>query len=277
MKYSPDLYAQARVVAPWLTPELADIYLDAYTGEEFNTPDLALAQVRASTEYQRIFAGNVRDDGSIRLDENDYLAYKEAFVADLSQYVNPAYFESMFPTLVENGVTYSEFRQRLDTITSRVLQAAPEIRKAYAEIRPDLADLSDSALIANALDPQLGDAILNKQITEAEIAGTAVQRGFDLPFDTIQQLAEQGLDITSSQELFNQARQVLPIFDVLSRRHFDPNDSFTIDEFLASNVFADEQERQRMQRLLAAESSLFGDTSQFAQTQTGALTGLTQR
>ena len=273
----------ALALNPWMTPGLLAIYAQAYSSEAYGTPELALTQVRASAEYQSIFSGNAREDGTVRLAESDYLAYKEAFDNDLSEYVNPAYFEHVFGQLVENGVRYEEFKGRLETIVDRVALASDEIQAAYLEANPSGTEgapfelYGTAALIAGALDPNVGDAVFNRRITLAEISGTAAERDFELDLEYVERLAEQGIDVRSSRDLFNRAASLLPTLDVLAARHNDPDSDFTIDEFLESDVFADQEQRERMRRLLSAEASLFRGSNAFVQSQSGGITGLTAR
>lgn len=266
---------QIQLLHPWMDGTLIAEYVGAYTSEDYGSHELALEYLRTTDAYQARFPGLRREDGSLRMTESEYFSYVEAIRSDLGQYVNPELFNDQIVGLLEGDVSYAEFSQRFNTVVERVLMQAPAIQAAYAENLG--VNLTSSAMIAAALNPQLGDAILNRQITMAEVAGTADQRGFDLDSALTERLVEQGIDLRSSRDLFNRAREIVPIIDVLAARHNDPDEDFTIEDFLSSDVFSDPQERNRMRRLLEAESSLFVDAPTFTAGRSGEISGLRER
>ena len=267
--------AQLQLMRPWMNEDMLREYVGAYTSEDYGTHDLALEYLRTTEAYEQAFPGNRREDGSLRLTEGEYFSYKEAVRSDLSQYVNPDLFDAQFVQLMENDVSYAEFSSRFQTVVDRVLLQADAIQAAYAE-NTGVA-MTTSAMIAAALDPDVGTALLNRQITMAEVSGTADQRGFDISSDLSNRLAEQGVTLSSARELFGRAAQIVPIIDVLAERHNDPDEAFTIEDFLQSDVFADPAERNRMRRLLAAEASLFSDSPSFTTDRSTQVLGLAER
>src|SRR3990172_2164196 len=98
---------------PWFPRELLNILADSFieTGEVAR----ALTQVRASAAYDVYFAGNRRDDGTLRLSEYDYYLYKErARVAIASLGVNPDLFGEDIVAALEGDVSINELEFRLD-------------------------------------------------------------------------------------------------------------------------------------------------------------------
>jgi hypothetical protein len=68
--------------------------------------------------------------------------------------------------------------------------------------------------------------------------------------------------------------------NVLAKRHADPDDTFDLNEFVASEIYDDPEQRRRIRRLVSQERSLFaniGAQTQFSRTRVGGITGLTER
>ena len=69
---------EARALLPWLPESLIQIYANSFS--ETQNSDIAIAEVRKSPEYKVAFPKNVRDDGTVRLSEQDYAAVKSLMV-----------------------------------------------------------------------------------------------------------------------------------------------------------------------------------------------------
>jgi hypothetical protein len=254
--------AQIRFLFPYLPEALLDAFLVGYV--EHGDVALAQAAMRADASYDTYFPGNRRaEDGTIRFTEVEYSSYRDYFRATLASVnVNPDLFGDKFAELVMGDVSPAEFAARVDAIYERVISQSPQIRAWYAsggEGGTAFAPIAmtDSALIASALDPEVGDAILNRRISLAEVGGEGALRGFGINFDLAESLVQAGVGKGQAQELFGQAASQLPILDVLARRHNDPDDDFDINEFTKAAIFDDPVERQRIRRLIAQEQGLY--------------------
>jgi hypothetical protein len=250
---------EARLLMPWLPEGMLQAYVDGYT--EYGDEELAWAYVRSSDGYDDWVPGNRREDGSLRHTELEYFSNMDAYWnAVLSVGVNPQLYKSRgdFVNLIEGEVSPDEFASRLDTLHERVLETAPEVRRDYAE-RWGI-DLPRHALIASLMSPEIGQQILDRQITISEISAEAVQHGFGTLTDRFaRDLWQEGVDAASAEGLFDDAAMQLPVLSVLARRHADPDDDFDLEEFTAAAVFDDPEQRRRIRRLVAQEQSLFND------------------
>jgi len=268
--------AEAAALMPGVPAALLEVYANALlvTGNA----DLAIVEMRADPQYDTYFAGNKRDDGSVRWTEKEYLSIIEAFEVELEGYgVNPAVFAEKFPELIAGDVAPDEFRSRLSTAYGQLINATEEVRTYYAE-NFGITDLTDESVFAAFLDPTIGEEILGGRLDVAAVGGAGLQYGFDLDPELAERLAQQ--DITGQQagQLFSQAATQLPILDTLARRHNDPDDDFDLEEFLAAAVDADPTQSRRLRRLFAQESSLFSRQSAFRTSRdTGGITGLLDR
>ena len=259
------------VLYDWLPPDALDAFIEAYT--EYGAL-AAWDAVRNDPRYETWFPGNLGPDGRPRYSEDVYAATRAGYEDVLRSmgFQNTDIFYDQITNLIAGEVSPSEFADRAFDVYDRVVSSSEGVRRYYAENFG--LGLTTQALLAGALDPTLGDRILRGEVTEAQIGGSAYDYGFNLNPEFVSQLADRGLEYGAAQNLFGQASNLVPILDVLAKRHNDPDDDFDIYEFLDSEFFSDPAQNLRMRRLMAAERSAFANTGSFA-TEGSALTGLT--
>ncbi len=270
---TPFNLSDVMALAPGLPPELAQILLDTWI--ETGSWQIALGRMRASDAYDQYFPGNRRDDGSLRYDESTYFAILEGFRNTVDDYgINPDLFATGYIHLMVGGVGLAEFRSRMDRLAERVIVQSDAMRAHFAA---ELGiGLSTESLIAAMMDPNINDALLNRQLTEAEIMTEASMRGFNADaFD--ERLFEFGFTRGTAGQLFSAAQDQLPVLDTLAERHLDPDSDFDLGEFVDAMAFGNRTQRLRIRRLFAAESALFSPQLGIAAGPSGALTGLTER
>ena len=259
---------QARALLPWLPESLIQVYADSFA--ETQNADIAIAEVRKNPEYAQVFPKNIRDDGTVRLSEQDYAAVKESFGLTLEDYgLNPEYFQDTFADLIEVGVAPNEFRARVEAARSGIVENVPAVKEYY---RNNFGmELNDNQIFASIIDPAVGEAIIEGRITQAQIGGEAAARGFALSPDEAQALERAGLTQSQARQLFAQAEAEVPRLATLTRR-FDTEPveveegvtpeglvdrpGYDIEEFIQAQVFGSAEERESIRRLEAEEQSL---------------------
>lgn len=278
---------EARALLPWLPESLIRIYATAYS--ENQNSDVALSAVRQSEEYETYFPKNIRIDGTIRLSESDYASVKESYGLTIEDYgMNKDYFENTFATLIEKGISPNEFRQRVASASDGITQNIPAVREYYATNFN--LELNDNQILASVIDPDIGQAIIEGRITQAQIGGEAQARGFNLNADEVQALERAGLTQAQARQLFAAAEQEVPRLATLARR-FEPEsidetetvtpgglterEGYDIEEFVEAQVFGSAEEKERVRRLQAQEESLSSPIGGAAR-KGGRVTGLTQ-
>jgi len=259
---------QARALLPWLPETLIQIYADSFS--ETQNADIAIAETRKSTEYAQVFPKNIREDGTVRLSEQDYAAVKESFGLTLEDYgLNPEYFQDTFADLIEVGVAPNEFRARVEAARSGIVENVPAVKEYY---RNNFGmELNDNQIFASIIDPAVGEAIIEGRITQAQIGGEAAARGFALSPDEAKALERAGLTQSQARQLFAQAEAEVPRLATLTRRfNTEPVEveedvtpeglvdrpGYDIEEFIQAQVFGSAEERERIRRLEAEEQSL---------------------
>jgi len=263
---------EARALLPWLPESLIQIYVNAFSQTQSN--DIAIAEVRKSPEYAQVFPKNTREDGTVRLSEQDYAAVKESYGLTVEDYgLNPEYFQDTFGTLIEKGIAPNEFRARVEAARSGIVENVPAVKEYY---KTNFGmNLTDNQIFASIIDPTVGEAILEGRITQAQIGGEAVARGFALSPDEVQALERAGLTQSQARQLFAAAETEVPRLAELTRR-FQPEaveepgitpeglverPDYDIEEFIQAQVFGSAEEKERIQRLQAQEESEFTPTT----------------
>lgn len=103
-----------REYAPsWLSGALLDTFVDHWsrTGDA----GLAMAAVRRTPAYEQTFPGNRRTDGSLRYDEQSYLATRDAFSAISSEYGLGPLDATMIRGLFEREVSAQQWASGIHT------------------------------------------------------------------------------------------------------------------------------------------------------------------
>jgi len=265
----PDLY-----IPIWMrgTPMEA-VYKDAW----IETGDAMLARelVRQTDYYSTAFSGNVRDDGSVRYDEDTYLSFVESYSdAILSAGLNPDLFTSKYGDLIAGNVSPNEFASRVETVYNRVIDAVPEVKQKLSDYYG--VPMTNQAIMASFMDADVGAAILEKRIAVSEVGAEASVRGFNIAQDFANRLYEAGTDTTSeAAQFFSLAENSLPVLNALAARHDDPDDDFNLEDFAAAEIFSDPGQRRTIRRLLAQERSTFSlSNATIRRTDGYGLTGL---
>jgi len=261
----------------WLPSELIDQYVNEWVRS--GQSELAWAVVRTSKPYDQYFPSIRREDGTLRMSEQDYMSHKDAFQRELRQWgLNPELFEGRHEDLIRGEVSAQEFRQRIDAKATGVLQNLPEIRQRFGEFY-GIEDLSDEALIASALDPDVGRAVLQGRITAAQISGEAQRFGFDRGREASERLVQAGgLDEQMrAREFYAGAARAVPRMERFSERFETGRPSFGIEQYEEAGLFGTTELQRRMRRLHASEMSMFQQGPSVAMEQGGAFTGLGRR
>jgi hypothetical protein len=260
---------------PWLPPELVKVFADAWA--ETGDREQALARMRANPLYDEFFPGNRRDDGSLRMSEAEWFSTREAYRRLFTEFhLNADLFEERFTELMEGDVSPRELAARLGGAYERIIANIPEVREFYA--RMFNLDMTDAAIFASFLDPDIGDAILDRRISMAVVGGEGLARGFDVTDAFAGRLANAGVDQLAARRFFTDAEGRVPTLDELARRFADPDADFDVEELAEASIFGDASQRRRIRRLLSAETSLFSDVfGTVATSDEFAVTGITAR
>jgi len=268
---------------PWMTNamfrEWKGYYLEAGGAGTVGSEQRATDQFRASDTYESYFPGIKRDDGIIRYENNpeatyfaNIAAYKQAVT---NAGLNPRIFGEEYIDLIRGDTSPAEFEQRVNALHSRVMDGGDMTRNWYAENMGLVP--TNAAILAGLMSSEVNDAILNKQITMAEIGGQAALRDFDIGRKFSEMLQQQGMDKDIADRFFGSADRMLPVLNALALRHADPDDDFSLKEYADAEFFDNAAQSSRIDRLKAQEESLFTGSKQSnyqLSQKTGGISGL---
>lgn len=162
--YDPTyLFDELRVMFPWLDQIGIDPeWFQEVAAETLGNPDAALVKFRQLPQYKARFPGLWRQDGSLRMNEREYLETEEAYRSllrqsgiDESTFKSPSDLVGFF----ESEIDPNELGERLQVYRD-VRDNSQEVRDAfyvYAGI-----DLSVDDLFEAVVDERIGDALRSR-------------------------------------------------------------------------------------------------------------------
>jgi hypothetical protein len=268
----PESIDTIRFLFPWLPEAAVQVYYDSYIE---SGSAVGWEAVRRDSRYEQWFPGNLDENGQPRYDESQYASIREGYRDVLRSVGITAtdLFEDQFTRLMEGEVTPPEFSARVNDVFERVVSASEAIQSYYSD-NYGVEGLTIPALLAGALDPNVGSMILSQQISAAEIGGEALESGFNLTMNRVEELVGSGMTRASANELFQEAEGLLPVLNTLATRHNDPDDDFDLEEFIAADFFKDPQQNLRMRRMISQERAMFRGGQSYATDREGGLSGL---
>ena len=274
---------QAGQLVPYMRNKgnLLQVYVDTWA--ETGNDQLALQAVRDSDEYETYFPGNSRIDpttgeaAGIRYDEATYTALTDAYDrAFIEAGLNPDVFREaeVYPALVSGDVGSQELTSRINAAREAFIDnpLAENVRAYYSQ-NFDI-DMTDSALLASALDPAVGERILNRQIAVAQIGAEASARAFDITLQESERLYQLGVTGTRAAQLFSQAESLLGRVESMAAAQ--GRGEFGISQYLEAEAFGSPQEQQQFRNVLAQQATESAAVLGARRTRQGAVTGLTE-
>ncbi len=235
------LFDQLRAQFPWLEQIGVDpSWFQEVAAETGGNADAVLVRFRELPQYRSRFAGMWRQDGSLRMNEAQYLATEEAYRQILRQagfdenvYARPEDLVGIF----QADIDPNELNERVQ-IHQQVIEGSQSVRDAfyvYAGI-----DVSPEDLFAAVVDPTAG-ANLSRQYTEAVAAQTFdyetfLRRAAEVAPQRAAALAEAtDNDVSFTQLQSQQPELVSQILDLLyTNGGTETNPTLSLDELLAS-------------------------------------------
>lgn len=194
---------------------------------------LAKFDPRFNSAYMTRFAGNklLMDAGFAPLDDKEYLATERAFDKiftsyELKQFNN----RERFAKLIGSRISADELASRVSLAADRVMKGASETRKALSQLYPEL---TNSDLIAYAIDPVNQLPALQRKVLSAEIGGAALAQNLTIGLQAapevesgytnvrrrglgVEELMAAGVDLEKARTGFAKVAEVLPTAEKLS-------------------------------------------------------------
>jgi len=184
------LVAQLR---QWNLDSLADTFISLAT-QGFK-PQEAMNKIKYDTtinpatnkpwnaDYTKRFSGNAAriKQGLNTYSEAEYLDIENSYADTLRRNnlnnllsTDSAANQTKFASYMEKGLSATEFADRIDEVSTRVLNMDPNIKKQFTAYYPGV---NNSDIISYVLDPENTMPVLKTKITAAEIGASAMQVG----------------------------------------------------------------------------------------------------
>ena len=257
----------ARSLYPNMPIEVLNLFSTewAKTGD----PAVAIANVRQTDTYATAFPGNKRPDGTIKFDEVTYSGLKESYIGTLAEYGIPRTTSESLLTdrltgLIEGEVSAREFGQRVGAFYEGVQDNIPAVQEYYQN--NFALNLSTEAIFLGALDPAVGEDIIQGRITSAQIGGVAAQEGFTITASQADLLRKQGLTQSTAQDAFRQGVQIQEVAEQQGRT------SDIVD--IVGGLTGEVEERRNVQRILGQQESISAAQTGAVRDRSGQYSGL---
>ena len=271
-------------LAKSLYPNMPDNLLNLFADEWARTgnPKVAIAEVRGTTEYETLFPGNKRADGTVKFDEVTYVGLKESYMGTLAEYgvsreISESLLQDRLTSLVEGEVSAREFQQRVGAVFQGVQENIQEVQDFYATNYG--IDLTQESIFLGAIDPSVGEDIVAGKVTTAQIGGEAAKAGFTVDLSTAEKLRKAGLNQQQARQFFSTAADQIPRIQELQQRggkSIAQEDVFNLEKFTEAMLFQSPDEAEELRRLQAEEESRFSAIGGAAR-QGSRVTGLTEQ
>ena len=211
----------------------------------------AALELRKNDVYQKRFAGNTarRDAGLNVLSEGEYLALENAYTETLQAYGLANQFgtdrkakQAAMANLIGGDVAATEFKDRIDTVVTRVNNADPTIKATLTSF----FDIKDSDLVSYFLNPKEGLPKLQEKVTAAEIGAAAKGQNLATSAAAATALAQFGVTKAEAQKGYATIGEVLPTASFLGDIYGDKYTQATAEEEVFKGTASAARKRQQL-------------------------------
>ena len=251
---------EAQSLYPQLSPELLNLFATEWA--KSGNPTTAIQEVRQTEEYRTEFPGNYNPaTGQVRYNENTYKALEQSYIGTLQEYGIPeqtsrVLLADRFVSLLEGEVSAREFQQRVSAAYEGIVDNIQGVQNFFSTNCN--VDLTPEAIFMGALDPSIGEEIIEGRITAAQIGGEAARAGFAITRTEAEGLRKAGLTQQQARQLYTAASRDLPrLQELQARRGLETEERIGLEEFTQAVVFQDPDVLANIQRLEEEERSLF--------------------
>jgi len=259
--------ADAAALYPYYPSNLLDLLISSWT--ETGSIDIALATVRQSDAFEQSFPGIKREDGSLRMKEIQYLELKDDMKDQLRNYnLNPDIFADEIVEAIAGDVDKEEFAGRLAFGYNELLNNKDIVKRIYMD--EFNMDLTDEALFAMFISPDISQAVLENQILTSQILAEAEIAGVGLGSEVATKFVKGKITQRQSAEIFQRAEQLSGLTGVAAGAGFD----LTEEEIATGIAGLDSEQLKLIRSVEARAASLSSIQAGAAQARTGEVVGL---
>lgn len=246
--------------------------IQGYMDKDLGANQAAL-ELRKEPAYQKRFKGNEtrRAVGLNVLSEAEYLNLENSYSETLRAYGLQNYFGPdrtskviAMADIIGNDISAVEFKDRIDTVVTRVQNSDPTIKSTLRSFY----NITDDDLVSYFLNPKDNLPKLQEKVTSAEIGAAAKGQGLTTSVEAASALAQFGVTKQQAQEGYQAIGTILPTATKLGQIYGDQYTQATAEEEVFKGTASAQRKRQK---LAALEEASFGGSS--GRMRTGKATG----
>jgi len=195
-----------------LAGEIADYMKQGLTATEA----LIKLKTNPSGAYAKRFAGNFArvKNGLNAISEAEYINLENSYANTLKAYGlgnmvsgNRDDNYKKFAEYIAGDISAVEFKDRVDTVVTRVQNSDPGIKATLKSFYPEI---TDADLVGYFLNPKENLPKLQEKVTASEIGAAATGMGLGTNVTTATDLAKYGVDQKMAREGYSTIADVLP-------------------------------------------------------------------
>lgn len=222
---------------------------------------------RWNDAYNKRFAGNVSRTkrGLNALSEREYLAQEDSYAETLSRYglkdmlsLKAEENQAKFADWMSKDISPDEFKTRIDTAFTEVLNLDPAVKKNFQTWYPSL---TNQDLVSYFLSPEDTVEKLKTKAYAAQIGAAANQQGLIADKSRSEMFAQRGMRYEQAQQAYGDVAGAMPggkkLSDIYNEEKIQYNQETAEDEYLGQSAEA----KLKRNRLASKERAMFGGDS----------------
>jgi hypothetical protein len=211
----------------------------------------AALEIRKEPIYQKRFAGNEarRKDGLNVLSEAEYLELENSYMKTLKAFGVPNELgkdketrQTAMANLIAGDVDAIEFKDRVDTVVSRVKNADKTTKSTFNTF----FGIKDEDLISYFLNPEANLPKLQEKVTAAEIGAAAKGQNLATSLDAATALAQFGVTKEQARTGYEAIGEVLPTATKLGQIYGDQYTQATAEQEVFQGTASAKRKRQQL-------------------------------
>lgn len=216
-------------------------------------------ELRKTKAYTTRFSGNEarREAGLNTLSEDAYLELENAYSETLRAYGLQGYFgtdrkkaQAKMGELIGNDIAAPEFKQRIDTVVTRVNNADPNIKATLK----GFYNITDTDLVKYFLNPKENLPRLEEKVTAAEIGNEALKQSLITSVTSAENLAKLGITQKDAREGYAAISEMLPTTTKLGQIYGEEGINYT--QTIAEEEQFGQLESAKRKRLKLSEKEI---------------------
>lgn len=220
-----------------------------------------------SGAYAKRFAGNFTriKNGLNAISEAEYINLENSYANTLKSYGlgnmvsgNREDNYKKFAEYIAGDISAVEFKDRVDTVVTRVQNSDPGIKATLKSFYPEI---TDADLIGYFLNPKENLPKLQEKVTASEIGAAAKGMGLTTNVGTATDLAKYGVDQKMAREGYSTIAGVLPVATKLGDIYNETGVKYAQAEGEAEVFKGSQDAATKRKRLASMERAIFSGSS----------------